>query len=195
VTTCLAGNGTITHDVLNNPDRYKTVDLDGAELTDDRFFGYENETSYYFKVALEDRAGNIGNFTADADCTTSHIAMPGEVFGLLRERQNCFIATAAYGSPLDPAVNTFRQFRDQFLVKTSLGRKFVSKYYDFSPKLANIIAENDQLRALSRAALYPLWIFAALSLHYGFLAAVILFSVLILAPLVIFSGIRKGIKT
>jgi hypothetical protein len=80
-------------------------------------------------------------------------------------------------------------------VKTSLGRKFVSKYYDFSPKLANIIAENDQLRALSRAALYPLWIFAALSLHYGFLAAVILFSVLILAPLVIFSGIRKGIKT
>lgn len=187
--------GVFSHDMLNDAESFKTVDLDGSELTDDRFFGYENDVTYTFKIALEDRAGNIGNFTDDADCVAGHIATPGEIFGLLKDRQNCFIATAAYGSTFDPSVQTFREFRDQVLIKYKWGRRFVSTYYDFSPKLAATIAENEQLRTLSRVALYPLWIFAALSLHYGFLAAVIIFGVLIMAPLLIFRGLRKGINT
>jgi len=68
----------------------------------------------------------------------------------------CFIATAAYGSPLDPHVDTLRRFRDRFLLKTAWGQRFVALYYQYSPPMADYIARRPWARALARAALTPL---------------------------------------
>jgi peptidyl-prolyl cis-trans isomerase A (cyclophilin A) len=68
----------------------------------------------------------------------------------------CFIATAAYGSYMDPHVYALRQFRDEILMQTGLGRQFVSLYYEYSPRLANIISGNETLRLLTRWLLTPL---------------------------------------
>lgn len=71
----------------------------------------------------------------------------------------CFIATAAYGSYLEPHVMILRQFRDRFLLTNSPGKIFVKLYYTYSPPAANFIAEHDMLRALVRSGLLPLiWI-------------------------------------
>ena len=45
----------------------------------------------------------------------------------------CYIATAAFGSPLEGHVEILRQFRDKYLVSTSPGRAFVAAYYRYSP--------------------------------------------------------------
>jgi hypothetical protein len=68
----------------------------------------------------------------------------------------CFIATAAYGSYLDPHVATLRTFRDNWLLTNAPGRAFVDWYYDTSPPVAAAIAEHDSLRLLTRLALTPL---------------------------------------
>ena len=68
----------------------------------------------------------------------------------------CFIATAAYGSYLDPHVRVLRAFRDDVLARTASGRAFIRFYYRNSPPIADYIAKHDGLRAATRFALTPL---------------------------------------
>jgi len=89
----------------------------------------------------------------------------------------CFIATAAYGSYLDPNVITLRNFRDDVLLRSEIGTALVHFYYSVSPPIAAYISQNESLRTATRWALTPL--------VYGFkypLAA--LFLALILAATV-----------
>jgi photosystem II stability/assembly factor-like uncharacterized protein len=69
---------------------------------------------------------------------------------------DCFIATAAYGSYLEPEVVTLRRFRDNHLLTNAPGRAFVDFYYANSPPVAAYIAKRPCLRALTRCALTPI---------------------------------------
>ncbi len=67
----------------------------------------------------------------------------------------CFIAVAAFGSPMAPQVQLLREFRDRYLMTNAPGRLFVSGYYRTSPPLARRIADSEVLRAITRAGLIP----------------------------------------
>lgn len=79
----------------------------------------------------------------------------------------CFIATAAFGSHLEPKVIVLKQFRDMFLLTNRVGAAFVEFYYHYSPPLADFIAQHELLRAGVRMLLYPLIAIAQLMLHPG----------------------------
>lgn len=68
----------------------------------------------------------------------------------------CFIATAAYGSYLEPEVKVLRDFRDRYLLTNTIGRYFVKLYYTTSPPVARYIAGHDSIRFIVRIALTPL---------------------------------------
>jgi hypothetical protein len=69
---------------------------------------------------------------------------------------HCFIATAAYGSYLDPHVYVLRNFRDRYLLTNSIGQVFVNSYYRYSPPLAVFISKHETLRIAMRWTLTPI---------------------------------------
>ena len=88
----------------------------------------------------------------------------------------CFIATAAFGSPLAREVQVLRHFRDQYLLPYQTGQLLVRGYYYTSPPLANFIAQHSGLKQMVRLALWPMVWWANLSLDTPQLAVFVFLS-------------------
>lgn len=52
---------------------------------------------------------------------------------------DCFVATAAYGTPLAGEIQILRDYRDTVLRYSSIGKKFITFYYTYGPYLASFI--------------------------------------------------------
>ncbi len=153
------------------PIKVETGDQEGQNFLADRTLGgLTNGTRYYFRMATQDVAGNIFNFTPDSlfgpgslcpdpsNPACPYAATPDEVFGLLTDDINCFITTAAFGSSFHPKVESFRQFRDLFLKGHPLGDKFIRSYYQWGPWAAQWLHDHSSFKAPVRMGLWPLWL-------------------------------------
>jgi hypothetical protein len=105
------------------------------------------ETHYYVGVRAVDACAAGGPIQV-AEFTT-----PLREFATVTP---CFVATAAYGSPLAAEISSLRRFRDRHLANNVLGRLFVDAYGWLGPRLADFIRGNEALRAFSRTLLSPL---------------------------------------
>ena len=72
----------------------------------------------------------------------------------------CLIATAAFGSELAPQVQYLRDFRDEFVMKSTSGAAFMTTfndvYYSFSPQVADYERKEPILQESVKASIYPL---------------------------------------
>jgi hypothetical protein len=67
----------------------------------------------------------------------------------------CFIATAAYGTPMAEEIQILREFRDKYLLTNPLGQALVDVYYRVSPPVAEFITEHPSLKPVVRTGLLP----------------------------------------
>jgi hypothetical protein len=68
---------------------------------------------------------------------------------------DCFIATAAFGTPFDDRITVLRDFRDQILLPNRIGNRLVQFYYRTSPPIAAFIERHQFLKSLTRVCLVP----------------------------------------
>jgi serine protease len=93
----------------------------------------------------------------------------------------CFIATAAFGSPMESHVQILRNFRDRILLNSSAGKAFVDFYYRVSPPIADKIAQSEALRFLTRIILMPVIGVAYLIINFGAGMTLLFFTIFSLA--------------
>ncbi|AHI04852.1 hypothetical protein BDW_01710 [Bdellovibrio bacteriovorus W] len=142
-------------------------------VADNRIEGLINNETYCLVMANQDASGIISYFTPvpgtpGTPVTDAELcATPSEVIGLLDDK-HCFIATAAFGSQMASEVDTFRAFRNEYLLSHDLGTRFVKAYYQFGPPVAEFISQSEGLRAMARGVLWPLLILVQLILRFGF---------------------------
>jgi hypothetical protein len=80
-------------------------------------------------------------------------ALPGEPSTQFPFPFECFIATAAYGTPTAEQIDVLREFRDVVLLKNTLGSLSIALYYRLSPPVAHFIAGNEVVTTLVRELL------------------------------------------
>ncbi|HRY37895.1 MAG TPA: fibronectin type III domain-containing protein [Smithellaceae bacterium] len=120
--------------------------------------------TYYFSVTWYDAAHVESELSGEVSLQTSDTTADVVYHG------SCFIATAAFGSYLEPHVKILRDFRDRSLLTNNLGKAFVKFYYRHSPPIADVIREHTTLRYATRLVLFPI----IYSIEYPYLMAVLL---------------------
>jgi len=182
--------GNTTSVIISGLTNYATYDITVSALF---------KTDYFVSVKAVDMENNESELGNEASVTLqdesegppSDVAhgKPEEVvpFPPLKDENRCFIATAAFGSPLEPHVKLLRTFRDRYLLTNVAGRQLVSWYYSASPPIADFIWPHEWLRAVVRAALFPVvWAVSFYMKPYGPLLSVLLFFIIAALSLYLF---------
>jgi hypothetical protein len=118
----------------------------------------ENGATYFVAVTAVDTADNESELSTVLEETPVSVDDFWEYY-----QQNgggeaggfCFVATAAYGSPMDLSVGMLRVFRDRVLLASAWGRSLVNWYYINGPIGANFIRDSEGLRLAARIVLTP----------------------------------------
>jgi len=115
--------------------------------------------------------------------------------GLGGDDDFCFIATAAFGGIDSPQVERLREARDHYLLKTSLGRRFVRFYYRWSPPVAAWLKERAMASRMVRLSLMPLVGIAEVAIHRnGSGSAVLACFGVFLVSAVCYSSLKRRIR-
>jgi len=152
--------GTVVRLTTTTDGAYILYTSDGSEPTHDN----KNVERYDPEQGIEIQADTtIKAIAVRADMLDSEIVT--FVYTVSGDIDECFIATAAYGSKFTPAVALLRNFRDQCLLTNLPGASFVDFYYRHSPPLAAYIAQHETLKVLVRVCLLPVVAAAYLIMH------------------------------
>ncbi|MFW6117878.1 MAG: X2-like carbohydrate binding domain-containing protein [Chloroflexota bacterium] len=199
---------TADHDVIDQNDVSTTITWGSAEevvsIVDDDEYLLE-EGVHYTVTDMSDTSANLTIFSATY--LADKLGSFGEKLVLtigfdvgrdakftITVPEVCFIATAAYGTPMAEEIQILRDFRDEYLLTDPLGQALVGIYYRVSPPIAEFITEHPSLKPMVRAGLLPAVAISAIAVNTNPVqkAAILASLVLVSVALAVWPTRRRG---
>jgi hypothetical protein len=153
-------------------------------------------------VAEPDEGGQFLRWTGNVDTiadvysasTTITMDSPYSIRAYFSGGGFCFIATAAYGTPMAEEIENLREFRDGYLLTNPLGQALVDLYYRVSPPMAEFITEHPSLKPIVRAGLLPAVAMSTIAVNTTLTAKATIVSLLVLVSvaLAVWTVRRRG---
>jgi hypothetical protein len=125
----------------------------------------------------------IANVTAPS--TTITVDRPYSIIAVFSGGGGCFIATAAYGTPMAEEIQILREFRDKYLLTNPVGEALVEFYYRVSPPIAEFITEHPSLRPIVRAGLLPAVAMSTIAVNTTPVEKIVLVGLVVLGSVVV----------
>lgn len=123
------------------------TDVSAGEPIDTAIGDLVANTRYFIGVRATDELNRHGPISI------TEVTTPPRQFATVTP---CFIATAAYGSPMTGEVGVLRHVRDRYLMPNEPGRAAVQAYYAIGARAAEVIAARPVWRSMVRAFVDPL---------------------------------------
>lgn len=120
---------------------------EAGDVVEADFGGLVGQQTYFVGIRAYDRC-NAASETAVSQFTTPEVQFTTV--------SPCFIATAAFGTPMADEVGALRRYRDRHLMNHPVGRLLVDTYYRWAPPLAAWLRGHPTAKAVVRAGLAPL---------------------------------------
>ena len=154
-------NLAVTVEVTNtgDTDGTQTVDLTEpiGQRSDSVALDPGETESINFVIPSEDLSSETA-ITVESDETTDSITVSID---------DCFIATASYGTPMADEIDVLRAFRDEILDQTWVGKQCIAAYYRISPPIAAWIRRTDRRRYVVRESVVEPLVTAVKRFHRG----------------------------
>ena len=158
---------------------FENPDWEGTE-TSCTLFDLDDNKTYFFVARAFNTDGlesenSVELSKAASDPETSEPTPPSTSVSDSGGGGGCFIATAAFGSVMEPQVVSLRQFRDRFLLTNAPGKIFVNLYYTYSPPFAKFISAHESLKKIGRWSLLLIICMSWMLLNLGVLSTTMVF--------------------
>ena len=190
---------------------YTQADLDNAGVSDPaelEVLTYDTSTLTWEKITVDSvntldallicRVDHFSMYTTGKSVTSSDSDGGGSSSdggGGDSSGGGCFVATAAFGSPMESHVSILRNFRDTYLLPYALGRIFVRTYNKYSPPLAHFIAKYEMLKVVVRTSLLPLVAVSYATLYFGPTVTLTILVVLLMLAIILVSVYRRKARS
>ena len=203
-TITIKGNSTITANFIVQYEL--TMDsTDGGSVSEpgEGTFAYD-EGAVVDLVAEAEEGYRFVNWTGDIDAiddgdtVIATITMEDDYSVTANFRPaggcGCFIATAAYGTPMAEEIEILREFRDEYLLTSAQGQAFVGLYYRISPPMAEFITEHPRLKPVVRVGLSPAVVMSSAVVNTSPTEKTLILGLLVLVSvtLIIWAARRRG---
>lgn len=171
----VAGTGCTLNPNFTDGEKCVTCDGTNGYLDIDSMMDMDSVEVFASKASASNSKGEINGLTIGKTYFAFAVNMPGslqqtacyrvlpyegqslaQINGETKENDNprCFIATAAYGSPLHKNIKLFTWFRSTVLLKHDWGKAFVHWYNTYGPPAAEVIADHPSLKFAVRTILW-----------------------------------------
>lgn len=127
---------------------YSEIATPAKNSTSQSDTGLTASTTYTYRIRAYNSMAN-SSYSSEATATTSS-ADSGTGGGSGGGGGGCFIATAAFGTPMAREVQILCDYRDVYLMNSCVGREIVRSYYTLSPYIAKRIEHDRYLKVLFR---------------------------------------------